>query len=168
MEGTVKMQDIEVLWIDDDISTKGSQILEGLKDKISGIKLFTAKSCGESEKLLKSRPHPPQWAIVDLIVPQGGWDGDEYHPNPGIEYIKHLKKMYKDDINIYAFSILVTKDIADKIKHAGALDAFVKSNTSFAGILERIQNDQNGRDRKQTPPTSGELDERGHLKDGQS
>lgn len=137
------MQDIEVLWIDDDISTKGSEILDRLKDKITRIKLFTAKSCGESEKLLKSRPKPPQWAIVDLIVPQGGWEHDEYYPNPGIEYIKHLKNVYKDDIKILAFSILVTKEIADKVKDAGAMEAFVKSNTSFAGILEKIQHEQN-------------------------
>jgi len=137
------MSDIEVLWIDDDITSKGSEILDKLKDKVSGIKLFTATSCGESEKILRSKATPPQWAIVDLIVPQGGWARDEYFSNPGIEYIKHLKNKYRDNINIFVFSILVTREIADNIKNAGALDAFVKSNTSFAKILEKIQNAPN-------------------------
>src|SRR5580765_2522168 len=110
------MQDTEVLWIDDDISTDGREIMHRLKGKVSGIKLLTAKTGGESEKLLKLRSAPPHWAIVDLIVPQGGWVTNEYYSNPGIEYIKHLKTTYGDSIKVIAFSILVTQEIAEQVK----------------------------------------------------
>jgi ActR/RegA family two-component response regulator len=133
------MQDTEVLWVDDDISTDGREIMKRLKDKVSGIRLLTAKTCGDSEKLLNSRSNPPNWAIVDLIVPQGGWVSNEYYSSPGIEYIKHLKTKYGNRIQVIAFSILVTQDIADQVKEAGAVAAFVKSDTSFAGILEEIK-----------------------------
>lgn len=137
------MQDTEVLWIDDDISTDGREIMHRLRDKVSGIKLLTARTCGESEKLLNLRSDPPPWAIVDLIVPQGGWS-NKYLPNPGIEYIKHLKTKYGNKIQVIAFSILVTREIADQVRRAGAVDAFVKSNTSFAGILKKIKDDPKG------------------------
>lgn len=142
MEDTVNMQDTEVLWIDDDISTKNTEIMKKLEGRISGIKLLTAKSCGESEKILKSRVKPPQWAIVDLIIPQGEWDRDQYHSNPGIEYIKHLKSTYRDNIKIFAFCLFVDGDIETKVKSAGALEALGKLHISFAGVLEKIQSNQ--------------------------
>jgi len=138
------MHDTEVLWVDDDISTDGREIMDRLRDKVSGIKLLTARTCGESEKLLNLRSDPPPWAIVDLIVPQGGWISNKYYRNPGIEYIKHLKTKYGNRIQVFAFSILVTQEIADQVRRAGALDAFVKTNTSFAGILKKIKDDPKG------------------------
>jgi ActR/RegA family two-component response regulator len=161
MEGIVKMQDTEVLWIDDDISQNGDQIMEKLKDKVRGIKLFTAKSCGESEKILKKlRPRSPQWAIVDLRIPQGGWEHEEYFPTPGINYIKYLKDTYKDNINIYAFSIIVTKDLENELREAGAKEAFVKTNTSFAGILGKIQDERNVKNNNQKQSIDKDFDEK--------
>jgi ActR/RegA family two-component response regulator len=130
-----------VLWVDDDISTDSAEIMRRLHDKITGVELLTAKSCGESEKILRKRERPPQWAIVDLIVPQGAWDRNEYHRSPGIEYIKHLKNRYGDDIRILAFSIVITPELQQKLAEAGASEAFAKSNTSFVGILRKIQSE---------------------------
>jgi hypothetical protein len=133
------MQNIDVLWVDDDISTDSQEIMTRLSDKINGVKLLTATSCGESEKILKRQAHPPHWAIVDLIVPQGGWDQHEYHRTPGIEYIKHLKKTYGDKMRVYAFSIVITPELRQVLTEAGAAEAFMKSNTSFVGILQKIR-----------------------------
>ena len=135
------MQNIDVLWIDDDISTDSAEIMTRLRHKVTGVKLLTAKTCGESEKLLKRRPHPPQCAIVDLIVPQGSWDPNAYHRNPGIEYIKHLRNTYGDKMKILAFTILITPELLAQITEAGASEAFVKTSTSFVGILRKIKDD---------------------------
>jgi ActR/RegA family two-component response regulator len=139
------MADVEVLWIDDDIPKNSNEILGKFNDSFNGIKLLTAKSCQQSQELLKSRTKPPKWAIVDLIVPQGTWSDDgedgKFYKVPGIKYIKYLKRKYKDEINIIAYTVLVNNKIKTKVEDAGAVEAFVKSNISFRGVLERIKND---------------------------
>lgn len=137
------MSEIEILWIDDDIPKKGNEILSKFSESFEGMKLLTAKSCQQSQEILKSRVKPPQWAIVDLIVPQGTWSDDDeegkYYKIPGIKYIKYLKRKYKDEINVIAYTVLVNTKIKTKVIDAGAVEALGKSDISFKGVLERIK-----------------------------
>ena len=132
------MSKIEILWLDDDSPSDGEKILNKL-DKSGDIELFTAQSCEEAEKFLNSREEPPQWAIVDLIVPQGKWNEGHYFRIPGIKYIEHLKTTYQNRINVLAFSILINPEIEKKIISAGAIKAFMKASNSFGGIIDRIK-----------------------------
>lgn len=132
------MKDIQVLWLDDDSPIKDKKSLLDLSEQFPEIKLTTAISCDQSEKLLKSMSQSPDWAIIDLIVPQGDWHDEEYYQVPGIHYIKHLKDKFGDNINIFAFSVMINEKIEEKVKMAGGREAFVKSGNSLAGVLEKI------------------------------
>lgn len=124
------MSDIEVLWLDDDSPEK----VEGFP----GIKIITAQTCAEAEQLLSSGTINPDWAIIDLIVPQGGW-GDSVKAIPGLNYIHHLKKKYGDRMGIVAFSIVMPDRLRQKVLEAGALDAIAKSSKSWASILDDLR-----------------------------
>jgi hypothetical protein len=124
------VNDIEVLWLDDDSPKK----VEGIK----GIKVVTAQTCGEAERLLTSGLVRPRWAVVDLIVPQGGW-GDSVTAIPGLHYIGHLKRKYGDKLGIVAFSIVMPDRMRDKVIAAGAIDGIAKPTKSWASLLEDLQ-----------------------------
>ena len=99
---------------------------------------MTAQSCGEAERLLTSGTFSPSWAVIDLIVPQGGW-GDTVQTIPGLHYIRHLKKQYGDKMGIVAFSIVMPDRIKEKVLQAGASDAIAKSTRSWASVLDELR-----------------------------
>jgi len=125
------MKDIEVLWLDDDSPEK----VEGFQ----GMRVVTAQTCGEAEQLLSSGAINPSWAVVDLIVPQGGWGGS-VKAIPGLHYIGHLKEKYGDKLGIVAFSIVMPDRMREKVIQAGAVDAIAKSTKSWASVLEDLRN----------------------------
>lgn len=124
------MSDIEVLWLDDD----SPETVEGF----DGFKVVTAQTCKEAEQLLASGKFTPQWAVIDLIVPQGGW-GDSVKATPGLNFIRHLKQEYGDKIGIVAFSIVMPDRVRDKVIEAGALEAIAKSAKSWGAVLEDLR-----------------------------
>lgn len=124
------MSDIQVLWLDDDSPEK----VEGFP----GIKIVTAQTCAEAERMLSSGEINPDWAVIDLIVPQDGW-GDSVKAIPGLNYIHHLKRKYGDRIGIVAFSIVMPDRLREKVLEAGASDAIAKSSQSWASVLDALR-----------------------------
>lgn len=124
---------LNVLWVDDDSPKK----VEGFE----GVNIVTAQSCGEAERILKEGSFIPQWAVVDLIVPQGEW-GESARIIPGLNYVNHLKNKYGDSLNILVFSIVITSDLRQKAIKAGAKDAYAKTSHSWAQIIRDLQNNQ--------------------------
>ncbi len=125
------MDDIHVLWLDDDSPEK----VEGFE----GIKIVTAQTCGQAESILSAGTFKPRWAVIDLIVPQGGW-GDSVKAMPGLHFISHLKQKYGDKMGVVAFSIVMPDRIKEKVIQAGAVDAVAKSTKSWASVLEDLRN----------------------------
>lgn len=124
------MSNMEVLWVDDD----SPEEVEG----IEGVKVVTAQTCQEAEQLLTSGKVKPDWAVVDLIIPQGGW-GKSVLRIPGLDYIQHLNNTYGDRMGIIAFSILMPEKMKQKAMAAGASDAVAKSSKSWTSVLEEIR-----------------------------
>jgi ActR/RegA family two-component response regulator len=123
------MSDIQLLWIDDDSP-------ERVED-FEGVKIVTAQSCAKAEELLTSRKVMPNWALVDLILPQGSW-GEPARMLPGLHYIDHLKKSYGDKIGILAYSIAMTPEMRKKAIQAGAVEAYGKTSLSLGDVVQNV------------------------------
>lgn len=124
------MNRMEVLWVDDDSPEEVAGI--------EGVKVVTAQTCQEAERLLSSGKVNPKWAVVDLIIPQGGW-GQSVLRIPGLDYIQHLNKTYGDNLGIVAFSILMPETMKKKAIAAGASEAIAKSSKSWTSVLEDLR-----------------------------
>jgi len=122
---------MDVLWVDDDSPQKPKEL--------EGIHVTAAKSIGEAEFLLKTGKVEPQWIIVDLIVPQDGWD-DRWHAVPGVEYLKYLKEEYGGKIGLVAFGIAISSRKRAQAKAAGASKIFEKTQTSWLEVLNYVAN----------------------------
>ena len=127
------MSDIKVLWLDDD----SPETVSGFE----GVNVVTAQSCREADELLSSGVNP-DWAVVDLIVPQAGW-GESVQKIPGLSFIRHLKERYGEKIGIVAFSIVMPERIRQRVLDAGASEAIAKSTTSWAQVLEDLRSRTN-------------------------
>jgi hypothetical protein len=121
---------MNVLWIDDDSPEDPKEI--------EGIHVTSAQSIGEAEDLIKSGAVDPRWVIVDLIVPQNGWEDKSWHATPGIEYLKHLKKAYGNRMGLVAYGIAVTSRKRAAAKAAGASEIFEKTKSSWLDVLRYI------------------------------
>ena len=124
------MSEIQVLWLDDD-SPKSVTGFEG-------VKIMTAQTCREAEELLSSGAIRPDWAVVDLIVPQDGWGGSA-NRMPGLSFISHLKGKYGDKVGIVAFSIIMPDPVKEKVIEAGACDAIAKSSRSLKSVVDELR-----------------------------
>lgn len=122
------MNQINVLWVDDD----SPRILE----PVSGFTVRSVKSCRAAIDLIESKAPPPDWVVVDLIVPQGNWL-DSYVMLPGLELLKHLRK--KSAIGLVAFSVVMTGTLKSMAVEAGANESFAKTDHSWHEVLQAIR-----------------------------
>jgi CheY-like chemotaxis protein len=124
------MRKTDILWLDDDSPDR--------VDSSSNIRVITAQSCSEADKLIESGKVTPRWAVIDLIVPQGTW-GKPAQRLPGIEFIQHLKEKFGDKIGIVAYSIVMPPELAEIARAAGAEKAIAKPAVSWSAILDEIE-----------------------------
>jgi CheY-like chemotaxis protein len=123
---------MNILWLDDDAPSTPFNI--------GRVSIQTAGSCKEAAEML-SGDALPDWVIVDLIVPQGGWEkgGSEF---PGLDFIKFVSSQYHEQIQIAAFSIVMPPEMASQIHAVGAAKCYAKSSHSLTSIIEDLRRDE--------------------------
>jgi CheY-like chemotaxis protein len=126
---------MEVLWIDDDTPPGNVEV--------GGFVLHSAQNLAQAERILDDGKVKPGGVVVDLYVPQAGWGG-KLLEIPGIEYISHLRKRLGPDVKVAAFSVLVSEAERERIRKAGAVDAFRKGETSLLEVVERLRSSKDG------------------------
>jgi DNA-binding NarL/FixJ family response regulator len=125
------MTTLTVLLLDDD----SPEAVTGF----DGVTFVTAQTCSQAEDLLDSGRVAPDWVVVDIVVPKGGWNPAAVVLLPGLAYIRHLKETHGDRFGILAFSIAMTPAIREMALRAGAVGAYGKSFTSLGDLVERMR-----------------------------
>jgi CheY-like chemotaxis protein len=123
------MDSVDVLWLDDNSPKEIG--------RINGFNVVTAQTCEDAEAILNSGVLKPQWAVIDLIVPQGSW-GKPATRLPGLSYISHLREKYGNSLGIVAYSIVMPPEIQQQALAAGAERAIAKHTTPFADVIRSL------------------------------
>ncbi len=121
---------IKVLWLDDDAFFRS-------RLQVGGFEVIIARSCAEAIEIL-SVEHPlPEWAIVDLIVPEGR-SVPSLQTLPGLEFIRYLRAHHAA-VKPVVYTVIIAEQVQEDALSAGALRFFEKLNVSFRGILDEIR-----------------------------
>ena len=136
---------MKILWLDDDA-------LESFN--IGPLSIQTAKTCKEAAEYL-SQDALPDWIIIDILVPQGGW-GEALTEFPGLEFIKFVSSQYREKIRIAAYSIIMSDGMVEKLKAAGAAKCYAKSSKSFMSVIEDLRKSDTERGVKSAPNPGNE------------
>lgn len=126
---------MNILWLDDDAPSTPFNI--------GRVSIRTAGSCKEAAEML-SGDELPDWIIVDLIVPQGGW-GKVNSKLPGLDFIKFVSSQYREKIQIAAFSMIMPTAIVSQILAAGAARCYAKSGHPLTEVIEDLRRDETER-----------------------
>ena len=101
-------------------------------DIIEGVRVITAKNCEQALDLLKERSDRIRWVVVDLGVPQGGWQRSRYLKEPGLALLRQLKAEYGSELDVAATSFLLDESRCAALRTMEIPDDRVFSKRSFA------------------------------------
>ena len=124
------MAKLEVVWVDDD-SPKTQR-------DYGDLRVTTVQTVAEAEKIFEHMKDGPNWVIMDLIVPQGGW-GNNYTMVPGIDYIKEIKQRYGEKVGIGVFTAFGSDERRAAAEKAGATFFYEKTRNGFLDVLDELK-----------------------------
>ncbi len=121
-----------VLWLDDDSPSTVPSIGSAI--------IVPVRTCGTAEAWLERQTDLPNWIVVDLCVPQGGWRSSRgLFPRAGKEYASHIKQKYGDKIRVAIFTMALGKEQARVLLDAGANSVFSKAEISFTDLIRELE-----------------------------
>jgi CheY-like chemotaxis protein len=121
---------VNILWLDDDAPKSPRNVGE--------VHVIPARTCAEAAQILEQGERPPEWIVVDLIVPQDSW-GEGYLRMPGLEFIKYVKATYDNRIAIAVYSLALSPNVREQSLRAGASRLFEKQSMSLLEVLHEIR-----------------------------
>lgn len=120
-----------VVWVDDDSPENPW--------RLDGIDIVPMRSCRQAAEHAATKGLDADWWVVDVLVPQKGWSGEEIHEYPGIEFIRYLRRLAGDKpVRIAAFSHIMTDRLAKQARDAGADCTEGKDSTVIRGLLRSL------------------------------
>jgi CheY-like chemotaxis protein len=122
---------LRLIWLDDD-SRAGTRV-------ISDALVTAVKSCHAAADWLAHADAPPDWIVVDLVVPQQGWGGEQFFKTPGLQFLAHLRAQYGSTVRLCAYSGFLTRDKKQLAEAAGAELVLDKASIGFADLVTILQ-----------------------------
>jgi CheY-like chemotaxis protein len=133
---------LRLLWIDDDTPKLSNAEIEG----VEGVEVTSVQTCAEAERYLKRSPLP-DYVVVDLVLPQGGWRGDRFFEMPGIPLTRQITAPSEDNPKppkVVVFSIALTEDVENRARRAGAETVYDKMSISFPQLVNDMKRSSEG------------------------
>lgn len=118
----------EILWIDDDSPSQPWTS--------EGVRITTAQSCQQGVDLLLSGKVNPSWVIVDLILPQAGWQNN-YLKIPGLQLTEYISQQLRNRVVVY--TIVADQERRKTAKGRGAAFVFEKTKLAFGELIKQLR-----------------------------
>ena len=128
---------LRLLWVDDDTPRLSGARVDG----VEGVEVTSAQTCADAERHLKRAPLP-DYVVVDLVLPQGGWRGDRFFEMPGIPLTRQITTPTEDrpkPPKVVVFSIALTEEAEERARQAGATKVYDKMTTSFPQLVSELK-----------------------------